>query len=567
MNTRKVLILIAIACLPAFAITNQFRGVNWADKRDNFVSDVLVLSGLSRSDTYESASIVAERVVGQFVALLGTNSLRLPINEPTVSTFWNTYTGVIDVALTKGRVLLCYWGPAQPSGPKNMNDWWAMWDKVVNKYSGNPNAYFEIFNEPHMYTKEALRTLYASWLERYPNVPRNHIILDGTGMAQNVPDIASDSRFDGCLFAAHDYSFWAYLEKEEAWRGHFKGIVGAYADRTICTEWGGAMGPGTKNDIYYDYMDYNKPSTNYFMAYIRGMTDQLREWKMGSFYWVGLRDGDWYSMTRRVGEGANIKLEIVNQSGVDRMKYSWTDTVAVVPVAQEPFGGMNGEVEKAGKPSAIPGKIEAENYDIGGNLVSFYDKDAENKGNAYRANGVDVVDLGNEGYAVGYTEAGEWLEYTVNVATEGLYTVEARVASGNETSSFRLFLDDKAITDTIKVKSGGDWDTYSTITMVTSKITKGPSVLKLLITGSFVNIDYLKFTEGTNRLSEPVHFNSNKTMQKYNVYHFNGAHLATFNALDLVSLKNEMRISNLKSGVYLVRSKVGQVNQLIELKK
>jgi hypothetical protein len=50
---------------------------------------------------------------------------------------------------------------------------------------------------------------------------------------------------------------------------------------------------------------------------------------MGSFYWPGLRDGDWYSMTKRVGEGANIKLEVVNQSGLDRMQRAWADTVAV----------------------------------------------------------------------------------------------------------------------------------------------------------------------------------------------------------------------------------------------
>ena len=62
------------------------------------------------------------------------------------------------------------------------------------------------------------------------------------------------------------------------------------------------------------------------------MSDQLREWQMGSFYWPGLRDGDWYSMTKRSGEGANIKLEIVNQSGLDRMQRSWSDTVAVAPV-------------------------------------------------------------------------------------------------------------------------------------------------------------------------------------------------------------------------------------------
>ena len=166
MDISKVLIIIAMACLPTFAVTNQFRGVNWADKRDNFVSEVLVLSGLSLSDTYESASIVADRVIGQFVELLGTNSVRLPINEPTASTFWNTYTGVIDVGLRKGRVVIGYWGPAQPSGPKNMDNWWAMWDTVVKKYGEDPNAYFEIFNEPHMYTKEELKIGRASCRER-----------------------------------------------------------------------------------------------------------------------------------------------------------------------------------------------------------------------------------------------------------------------------------------------------------------------------------------------------------------------------------------------------------------
>ncbi|HPH38051.1 MAG TPA: alpha-galactosidase, partial [Sediminibacterium sp.] len=81
----------------------------------------------------------------------------------------------------------------------------------------------------------------------------------------------------------------------------------------------------------------------------------------------------WYSMTKRSGEGANIKLEIVNQSGVDRMQYSWTDTVEVPSVPQEPFGSFNGELEIAGEPTSIPGTIEVENFDLGGNQVSFYD--------------------------------------------------------------------------------------------------------------------------------------------------------------------------------------------------
>ena len=494
----SVLAATAISAVNSFAVTSQFRGVNWADKRDNFVSDVLVLSGMSLSDNYQSASVVADRVIGQFQELFGTNSVRIPVNEPTVSKFWDTYTGVIDMALSKGRVVMGYWGPAQPAGPKNMNDWWSMWAKVVKKYGDHPNAYFEVFNEPHMYSKTELRDLYAEWLEKFPNVPRDHILLDGSGLAWNVPDIADDPRFEGCLFAVHEYTFWNMsITTEQGWKDSFKGKVGKYIDRTVCTEWGGAMSPGDKNGVHYDYMDYNSTPTNYFMAYIRGMSDQLREWEMGSFYWPGLRDGDWYSMTKRTGEGANIKLEIVNQSGVDRMKMAWADTVETTPPVREAFGG---------EPAAIPGVIEAENYDKGGNRFTFYDRDAANKGKSYREDAVDVVSLEDatcgsvacKGYAVGYTEVDEWLEYSVKVASDGQYNVSVNVATASETSKILLLVDDKAIGDTVAFeKIDTTWNVYKEIDIGTVDLAAGEHVLKLAIAGSYVNVDWIRFGEGT----------------------------------------------------------------------
>ena len=493
----SVIAATALSAVSSFAVTSQFRGVNWADKRDNFVSGVLVLSGMSLSDDYQSASVVADRVIGQFQELFGTNSVRIPVNEPTILTFWDTYTGVIDMGLSKGRVVMGYWGPAQPSGPKNMNDWWSMWAKIVEKYGDHPNAYFEIFNEPHMYSKDELRNLYATWLEKFPDVPRDHILLDGSGLAWNVPDIADDPRFEGCLFAVHEYTFWNMsITTEQGWKNSFKGKVGKYADRTVCTEWGGAMGPGEKNGVHYDYMDYNQPPNNYFTAYIRGMSDQLREWEMGSFYWPGLRDGDWYSMTKRSGEGANIKLEIVNQSGVDRMKMAWADTVETTPLVREAFNG---------EPAAIPGVIEAENYDKGGNRFSFYDKDAANKGETYREDAVDVVTLDGatcngdacKGYAVGYTEAGEWLEYSVKVATSGKFAIRANVATASETSKIQLFVDGAAIGDTVTFeKVDTVWTVYKEVDIGVADLTAGEHILKLAIAGSYVNVDWLKFCEG-----------------------------------------------------------------------
>lgn len=372
-----------------------------------------------------------------------------------------------------------------------------MWAKIVEKYGDHPNAYFEIFNEPHMYSKTELRDLYAQWLSKFPNVPRDHILLDGSGLAWNVPDIADDPRFEGCLFAVHEYTFWNMsITTEQGWKNSFKGKVGKYIDRTVCTEWGGAMSPGDKAGVHYDYMDYNSTPTNYFMAYIRGMSDQLREWEMGSFYWPGLRDGDWYSMTKRSGEGANIKLEIVNQSGVDRMKMAWADTVETTPLVREAYNG---------EPATIPGVIEAENYDKGGNRFSFYDKDAANKGETYREDAVDVVTLDGatcndsacKGYAIGYTEAGEWLEYSVKVATSGKYAIRANVATASETSKIQLLVDGKVLLDTVTIdKVDTTWNVYKEMDIGTANLTAGEHILKLAIAGSYVNVDWLKFCEG-----------------------------------------------------------------------
>jgi len=86
---------ISLGATPAWATTNQFRGVNWGDSRDNFQSGVVYVSGLSSSDTYSSALATGTSVMTQFVSKLGANAVRMPINEATVSGYWSTYTGAM----------------------------------------------------------------------------------------------------------------------------------------------------------------------------------------------------------------------------------------------------------------------------------------------------------------------------------------------------------------------------------------------------------------------------------------------------------------------------------------
>ena len=212
---------------------------------------------------------------------------------------------------------------------------------------------------------------------------------------------------------------------------------------------------------------------------------------------------------------------------------------------------------------AIPGVIEAENYDVGGQNQSYYDSDVDNQGEAYRQDQVDIVTIPT-GHAVGYTMAGEWLEYSVNIASPGVYQFEANVASGLDGSSFQLFIDDKNITDTIQVPNGGDWTTYTLVTGTTSELAAGSHILKLAITGSYANIDNISLTPQTTTIKTPIHALQNPIIQEYKVYNINGTYLHSFNTQSLAELKNQMRSSHLKKGVYLVKSRISNA-QLIPI--
>ena len=69
-----------------------------------------------------------------------------------------------------------------------------------------------------------------------------------------------------------------------------------------------------------------------------------------------------------------------------------------------------------GEPIPVPGTVEAEDYDIGGEGLTYHDLDATNIAGAYRPNeGVDIFDRLGDGYQIGNAFPGEWFEFTLNV--------------------------------------------------------------------------------------------------------------------------------------------------------
>ena len=81
-----------------------------------------------------------------------------------------------------------------------------------------------------------------------------------------------------------------------------------------------------------------------------------------------------------------------------------------------------------GAPASVPGIVECENYDIGGEGLAYHDVDEINTGGIYRNDGVDIAQNQAQ-YYVTDVAAGEWLEYTINVLQTGNYTVAVSYAT------------------------------------------------------------------------------------------------------------------------------------------
>lgn len=337
---KKAKYILATAMLSASTFLNAgvgangIAGVNWADGRDNFVDGWVIPSGLNASDNYNTVAAKTDAIVNEFKAnMQGINTIRLPINEPSVlESWWNAYKAAIDKSSEKNmKVILGYWEKNSTKDGRidNMTQFWLMWDKVVAEYTNDPNVYFEVMNEPFGYSESELKTVYSNWLSTYSNVPKGRVLLGGTGYSENVIPIGSDNQFDGTLLSLHNYAFWdKSMTSESGWESNWRSRFGVYGSRTVVTEFGAPMTTG---------LDYDNPAdtsqsteNQAYIAYIRASSRVFRNDSIASVYWPGLRDNDSYSIQQRGGSGNNITLSTTNNSGLNQILCGWNEIICEV---------------------------------------------------------------------------------------------------------------------------------------------------------------------------------------------------------------------------------------------
>jgi hypothetical protein len=154
-----------------------------------------------------------------------------------------------------------------------------------------------------------------------------------------------------------------------------------------------------------------------------------------------------------------------------------------------------GQAPYMGSPFPVPGLIEAEDFDSGGEGVAYRDLTPGNQGGQYRLDtDVDIISPFPGVNVISDFQTGEWLTYTINVTQSGIYRIEALVSSMDATSRWHADIDGVNVTGAVPVPNTGSLGTFQWVGASGANLTAGQHVLRLVADQQSFNLDAIRMT-------------------------------------------------------------------------
>lgn len=337
--------------------------------------------------------------------------------------------------------------PSLPSlweSEANRNKTIALWKKLAERYAGKQwiGAY-DILNEPNYgFTdtadrnglketrNEPLKKLLVDITKAIREVDHNHIIvIEGNGWGNN---------YNGMLPPWDDnmvLSFHKYWNKND--KASIQKIVDTREQYNVPV-WLGET--GENSNVWYaqavQLLEENNIGWAWWPLKKLGVNNPLQIRSNLNYqdvlnYWNGKgekpRESNAYSGLLELATYTRVGTNTVHRDVIDALMRQ-PHSSKTVPFAKNNI--QNGTV------------LKAVNYDLGKNGYAYWDSDTAdyrvsgikgvgNRGRTYRNDGVDIVmdSAHYETYYVNHIEAGEWLQYTIDVKQKGIYNIGLSVAS------------------------------------------------------------------------------------------------------------------------------------------
>ncbi len=152
--------------------------------------------------------------------------------------------------------------------------------------------------------------------------------------------------------------------------------------------------------------------------------------------------------------------------------------------------------EKGRSPyGAVPAsRVQAENYDDGGEGVSWHESDQGNNGSAWRTDDVDLQRTSDGNVVLGWTASGEWTEYTVDLPVTGKYALKLRTSSKAGAGALSFSVDGEVVAGPLVAPGTGDYQVYEEWEGASGiELEAGRRVVRMEIAAAGLNVDWFEF--------------------------------------------------------------------------
>ncbi|NQV38518.1 MAG: cellulase family glycosylhydrolase [Candidatus Marinimicrobia bacterium] len=474
--------------------------------------------------------------------------------------------------------------PSKPSlweSAANRSKMVALWYKLAEHYSNEPwIGGYDLLNETnwHLPGNVMLKQLYQDITTVIRAVDNNHIIyIEGNWFANDFNGLIPPWD-NNMVYSFHKY--WSYNDQSS-----IQWMLDMRQTHNIPI-WCGESGENSNvwftdaitllenNDIGWAWWPLKK---------IESIAGPLSITKTEGYqtllnYWQG-------SGNQPTEEfGANALMELAEMAKLENCRYQ-KDVIDAM------FRQVNSDEAKPFINHQIPGTIQAVDYDLGRNGISYSDIDvanysvstgeytAWNTGFSYRNDGVDIeVSSDNDAsfYNIGWIQTGEWVTYTVEVSKTDSFEVMLNVASQNGSGQLRLNVNGLAVIPIIDIPETGGWQVWTSMDAGKIFLNKGSNIFEWKCLNSGFNLSELTFTATSEVIDGSFYLNQNfpnpfrsKTKIEYYITEYDNTKLDLYNLLgqkvdNLVDKPLEAGPhefvfdgSHLGSGIYYYRLKSG----------
>ena len=398
--------------------------------------------------------------------------------------------------------------PSKPSlweSQENKDKTVALWGKLAERYKDEPwMGGYDLLNEVNwdLPGNTALKSLYVEITNAIRAVDTDHIIyIEGNWFANDFSGLTPPWD-DNMVYSFHKY--WSYNDQ-----GSIQWVLDLRNQHDVPL-WMGEAGENSNawfteaislfedNNIGWSWWPMKRIETivsPYSILFTQGYKDVLSYWR---------NQGPQPSVDEAYASMMELAYNSNSSNGVHQKD---------VPDAM--IRQVSTNETKAYATHYIPGVVHMSDFDLGRLNEAYYDVDnanyslstgefqAWNAGWVYRNDGVDIETntdpVNSNGYHIGFSAKGEWINYTTQINESGVYTAKLRVASQANGGSFHLEIDGEEVTSTESTTSTGGWSTFQNFNVTDILLEQGEHVLTFMFdNNTSFNISSIEFIKTAN---------------------------------------------------------------------